>query len=113
MSDKIPASAPPLTDRPRSDYPLSGAKTGPAWRAAWDALRLGYSEGPEFYMAGSEVARLVGSLVPDVSPDTVKNLLLSAERHGVLVKRYDMLHSRRQAHFRISDEWIKSHAEGD
>lgn len=106
MADKIPASAPPLTDRPRSDYPLSGAKTGPAWRAAWDCLRLAHVSADR-YVAGSAVAEYVGARVPDVSPDTVKNLLLSAERHGVLVKRYDMLHSRRQAHFRISDEWIR------
>lgn len=106
MADKIPVSAPPLTDRPRSDYPLSGAKTGPAWRAAWDYLRMAYRISPDEYAAGSATAEYVCEIVPDVSADTVKNLLLSAERHGVLVKRYEMLNSRSQAHFRISDEWI-------
>lgn len=102
MVDRIPVSAPPLTDRPRSDYPLSGTKTGPAWRAAWDTLRIEFPE----YVAGSVIAESVCLIVPDVSPDTVKNLLLSAYRHGVLVKRYEVLNSRTQAHFRISDEWV-------
>lgn len=106
MADKIPASAPPLTDRPRSDYPLSGAKTGPAWRAAWDVLRIAYDT-PGDYVAGSWVAEQVRGLVPDVSADTVKNLLLSAHRYGVVVKQYRVLNSRTQAHYRISDEWIR------
>lgn len=104
--DKIPVNAPVLTDKPRSDYPLSGAKTGPAWRAAWDCLRDWYAD-PDSYAPSSMVAEYVLDRVPDVSADTVKNLLLSAERFGVLVKTYRDVNSRRQAAFRISDDWIR------
>lgn len=102
----IPTNAPVLTDRPRSDYPLSGAKTGPAWRAAWDGLREAYATEGE-YVPASIIATAVVQKVPGVSPDTVKNLLLSAERYGVLIKRYTVYNSRNQAAYRIRDEWIK------
>lgn len=97
MASKIPKDAPQLTDRPRSDYPLRGVKTGPAWRAAWALLRNAH---PEF-VAASVIAEQVTKQHPDISPDTVKNLLLSAHRYGVLDKRYEMLNSRNQAHYRI------------
>lgn len=101
-----PTNAPLLTDRPRSDYPLSGAKTGPAWRAAWDALREAHEE-PDHYLASSIIASYACGLVPDVSPDTVKNLLLSAFRFGILVKSSAMVDSRKQTTYRISDEWLR------
>ena len=94
---KIPKDAPLLTDNPRSDYPLSGTKTGPAWRLAWMLLRAAAPD----YLAASVIAESVHKSYPDTSPDTVKNLLLSAERHGVLEKRYEVLNSRTQAHYRI------------
>lgn len=106
MSRNIPINAPLLTDRPRSDYPLSGAKTGPAWRAAWDVLRLGHTD-PDGFVPSSAIAEQVTELCPDVSPDTVKNLLLSAFRHGVLAKSYRVVNSRTQACYRISDEWLR------
>lgn len=101
-----PTNAPLLTDKPRSDYPLSGAKTGPAWRAAWDALRLGYVF-PDKYLPSSEIAVYAVERVGDVSPDTVKNLLLSAYRFGILVKSSAMVDSRNQTTYRISDEWLR------
>lgn len=97
MTSKIPKDAPVLTDRPRSDYPLSGEKTGPAWRAAWTLLRKAHPE----YVAASVIAEAVTKVHPEISPDTVKNLLLSAHRFGVLDKRYEVLNSRTQAHYRI------------
>jgi hypothetical protein len=101
---RIPVDAPLLTDRPRSDYPLSGVKTGPAWRAAWDMLREGYADD---YLPSGQIAEAVVEKCPGVHPDTVKNILLSACVHGVLVKTYVMHNSRRQAAYRISDDWIK------
>jgi len=101
-----PINAPILTDKPRSDYPLSGAKTGPAWRAAWDCLRDWYSD-PDAYAPSSHIAAYAVERVPDVSPDTVKNLLLSAYRFGVLVKSSAMVDSRTQTTYRISDEWLR------
>ena len=97
MSSKIPKDAPVLTDRPRSDYPLSGEKTGPAWRMAWALLRASTPG----YLAASVIAEQVHKRHPEISPDTVKNLLLSAHRYGVLEKRYEILNSRNQAHYRI------------
>lgn len=101
-----PTNAPVLTDKPRSDYPLSGVKTGPAWRAAWDALRMAYTD-PDEYVAGSVLAGYVRERVPDVSEDTIKNLLIAAYKCGVLVRTYRLLNSRNQAHYRISDDWLR------
>lgn len=104
MNMTIPTKPPVLTDRPRSDYPLSGAKTGPAWRHAWTLLRKAHESGE--YLPSSVVAAYVTERVPEVSPDTVKNLLLSAFRFKVLDKEYRDVNSRRQAAFRISEEWL-------
>jgi len=103
-----PADAPALNDRPRSNYPLGGTKTGPAWRYAWECLREAYTVPGEF-VPSSEIASRVAERT-DASPDTVKNLLLSAYRFGVLVKSYRMVNSRTQACYRISDEWLKRNA---
>jgi hypothetical protein len=101
-----PTNAPLLTDKPRSDYPLSGAKTGPAWRAAWDYLRETYAD-PDCFMASSAIAAYAVERVPEVSPDTVKNLLLSGYRMGILVKSTALVDSRNQTTYRISDEWLR------
>lgn len=100
----IPTEPPVLTDRPRSDYPLGGKKTGPAWRCAWSLLRQAHESGE--HLPSSVVAAYVTERVPEVSADTVKNLLLSAFRFGVLTKQYQDVNSRRQAAFRISEEWL-------
>lgn len=105
MKMTIPAEPPVLTDRSRSDYPLGGKKTGPAWRCAWSLLREAHDSG--VYLPSSVVAARVTEKVPEVSTDTVKNLLLSAFRFGVLSKVYRDVNSRRQAAFRISDEWLE------
>lgn len=104
----IPTEPPVLTDRPRSDYPLGGKKTGPAWRCAWELLRQAHAS-TEYLPSSVVAARVTEKCAANgvtVSVDTVKNLLLSAFRFGVLTKQYQDVNSRRQAAFRISDEWL-------
>jgi len=103
-----PTDAPTLNDRPRSNYPLGGTKTGPAWRAAWNMLRKAHGK-PDEFLPSSEIATYASESC-GASPDTVKNLLLSAYRFGVLVKSYRMVNSRTQACYRISDEWLNGNA---
>lgn len=75
---EITAEAPNFS----GDYPGEGQRIGPAWRAAWDALRDG-AEHP----AEDLVTIMRGAA--DIQDRTARNLLRQARAAGVLRVRYE------------------------
>ncbi len=66
----------------KSDYPLSGVKTGPAWRAMWKLLE----ESPGWVSSRKlRAAALAAS--PDMAEATANNLLYVAAGKGVIGRR--------------------------
>lgn len=88
-------------ERARSDYPLSGAKTGPAWRAIWVML---YQRKPDLYTDQADIVQDVHTLTAStgVSPRTIRNLLIAAEKVGILEKITKLSGGRNRAHYRIA-----------
>ena len=71
----------PAFDPERNDYPLSGEKVGPIWRAAWRLLRdLGEH-------SIRNVIEHVQSEIPDANPETVRQIMRRAVRAGVITSR--------------------------
>ena len=102
MHTEIPRDAPSFGRGTRSDYPLSGEKTGPAWRALWALLRVS----PDLWRLGSSLIDSVVADLPDANRETVRNLLYGAARAGILEREMreaaDLPDRRkRAAHFRI------------
>lgn len=89
--------APPFDpDKTRSDYPLGGEKTGPAWRFAWEIL---YRD-PTRYLDAVDIVSEVAAVLK-VNARTVRNLLMAAERAGILEKEIRLSGHRNRAHYRI------------
>jgi len=94
---------PPVFDpnKRRSDYPLSGRQTGPAWRTAWELL---WWQEPETYVdaveLSAEVSRRTG-----VNQNTVRNLLISAHRANILEATTRLAGGRNRTHYRIAREY--------
>lgn len=89
----------------RSDYPLSGRTTGPAWRAAWAALQDAPSgKYLDSVILAQQIKESTG--VPD---GTTKNLLMRAYVAGILEREYRLVptpatgHHRRRAFYRIAE----------
>jgi hypothetical protein len=78
------------------EYPLAGERIGPAWRAAWRMLDR------EQWINGGDVAAAVAPRC-GLQVETVKNLLSSARRAGLLEQRIQRAHgrSRASAHYRV------------
>lgn len=89
--------APPFDpDKSRSDYPLSGEQTGPAWRAAWSVLQA-HAE----YLPAKDIVEWVHEET-NVHPRTIRNLLIAAEKAGILEAVVRLHEGRNWAHYRIT-----------
>lgn len=98
--DRIVKDAPKFNpDKPRSDYPLSGGQTGPAWRTAW-AMLQGQSDLNAWLPAKTIVEHVATET--GVAEGTIRNVLIAAARAGIL-ERSVRLHERRNwTHYRIT-----------
>jgi hypothetical protein len=87
----------------RSDYPLSGEKTGPAWRVAWRILHTQAMQdtGSGRYLDAVEIVEEV-SRETNVNPGTIRNLLIAAEKAGILERVVRLSGGRNRAHYRIT-----------
>ena len=75
------------------EYPSAGELIGPAWRAAWNALRHGY------WLLSTDLVQIMCDASPIVGK-TALNLLSAARRAGVLEVRH--AGHGRPAHYRRS-----------
>ncbi|HEU4753933.1 MAG TPA: hypothetical protein VFU47_12565 [Armatimonadota bacterium] len=90
----------PAFDPERNDYPLGGAKTGPAWRTAWRVLQ----ERPgDFLDAAEVVERMMAE--SGLASFTAHHLLRQAARVGLLEQEIRYVPGtrgvRRRAHYRV------------
>jgi hypothetical protein len=85
------------------NYPSKGRKIGPAWADVWDALTGAGRD----WTDGVVLAETVAAKHP-VSPDTLRNILHSAKRAGLLEIRHVAVTatagrgSRLRTHYRIA-----------
>lgn len=85
-------------------YPSGGSKIGPAWDSAWEWLRAqgrGWTD-------GTDLARRV-SVNHELAESTVRNLLTSARRAGLLEQTYRAVDvpgrgPRTRTHYRIKHD---------
>lgn len=88
--------APPFDPtKTRSDYPLSGGQTGPAWRAAWDVLQAHAD-----YLPAKDIVERVHEMT-NVNPRTIRNLLIAAEKAEILEAVVRLHEGRNWTHYRI------------
>ena len=88
--------------RPRSDYPLSGTLTGPAWRMAWKILQD--SNDPTEYLDAVDIVEEVHR-VTGVNPRTTRNLLIGAANAGILERVVRLSGGRNRTHYRIAKKF--------